>query len=154
MVKILSSRNNKNNRIRKDSKDPNKNSKKLFLKLILLLLSMPKDLAVCRNKQNLWRRFMLSGVFTDLLSNTIIFWNGWELKLELLWDMKLKNQMHGWMVSNLQPDLDFKSYFLISSMTISTNSCLKTSYIQLSLSSNVIQSLLQVDKSQFQVNQF
>ena len=154
MVKILSSRNNQNSRIKKNNKDPNKKSKQLFLRLILLLFSMRKDSLACQIKQNLLRLSMLSGVFIDLSFNMTIFSNGWEPKLELLWDTRPKSQMLGWMENSQEPDLDFKNYFRTNSMTISTNSCLKTSFTQLSLSLNVIQFLQPVVKLQFQVNQY
>ena len=152
MVKIHSSRNKKNKKIRKDKKNQYRNKKKLSLKLILLLFSMRKDSLACQIKQNLLRLSMLSGVFIDLSFNMTIFSNGWEPKLELLWDTRPKSQMLGWMENNQEPDLDFKNYFRTNSMTISTNSCLKTSFTQLSLSLNVIQFLQPVVKLQFQVN--
>lgn len=76
MAKILSSRNNRNNKMRKDSKNQDKNKKKSFLRLILLLFSMQRDLPACQIRLILWKQFMLFGVFIDSLSNTITSSNG------------------------------------------------------------------------------
>ena len=97
---------------------------------------------------------MLSGASIDLFSNMTIFLNGWELKYDQLWDTKLKNQMHGWMVNNQLPDSGYKNYSQINSMTMSINSCLEIFFIPSLLSSRKILFLLQPDISLSQEDLF
>ena len=135
-------------------KDNQIEKKRWFQKLILLLLSMLQDWPAFLRESSQSRLFMRCGASTDLSFNMTICWSGWGRKWEPHLDMRLKSQVLGWTGSSQHQDLGFRNYFQISSMTISTNSCLEISFIRLLLFSNAIPYLLRQVLSQFRESLF
>ena len=86
---------------KKNKKLKMKFNKKLFLRSIHLLNSMLLELKIASLKElTQWKQCMQCGDSIDLSSSMIMLLNGWEPKLDLLLDTKLKGLMLGWMVIN------------------------------------------------------